>query len=174
MKGYPLGYEFIQGGDWPSVVEFMDWYMENGRPINFGDQEVFCTDDATAVCLFRRGQFQVELYLIHPNPLVQVHEHPGVDVIKMRIINDMAIPTGVLIDGNSHGDGMRLEGEGKGFPLLAFQHWKNSPPTTIASSWKGETAGPKHNALIKRFHPNAFNKPGYADITLEVQNEPNI
>lgn len=174
MKCYPLGSEFTEGGDWPSVVEFMDWYMENGRPINFGDQEVFCTDDATAVCLFRRGQFQVELYLIHPNPLVQAHEHPDVDVIKMRIFNDLAVASPALTNGNSHGDGMRLEAEKQGFPLLAFQHWKNGTPTTIASSWKGETAGPKHSALIKRFHPNALNKLNYADITREVQNESNI
>lgn len=130
--------------------------------------EIFCSDDATAVCLFRHGQFQVELYLVHPEPIVQVHEHPYVEVIKMTLMDDIAIAENVLHMGQSHGDGMRRKGDLKGFPLIAFQHWKKSAPTTVASAWKGKTVGPKHEALIKRFHPDALVLDGYADITKEM------
>jgi hypothetical protein len=64
---------------WEDVQSFSDWWMDNNMPIQFPlFPEVFLSDDATAICLFRNGQFQVELYLIHPQPIVPLHEHPGV------------------------------------------------------------------------------------------------
>ena len=71
----------------------------------------------------------------------------------------------VLYKGESHGAGIKLEAETKGFPLIAFQHWLDREPNTIASMWKGNTVGPKQDALIKRFNPDAYVKDGYADIT---------
>lgn len=133
--------------------------------------EVFLSDDATSVSIFRQGQFQVELYLIHPSPLVNSHEHPGVEVIKMRIYHDaqtnqpygrMSAP---LRRHEKHGEGMRLEGEGRGFILVAIQHWLDREPNTVAAMWKGRTVGPKHEALIRRFNPHAYIQNGYADIT---------
>lgn len=151
---------------WINVQSFCDWYIENGMPTRIpSDAEVFCSDDATAICLFRHGQFQVELYLVHPQPLVQLHEHPYVEVIKMSVVDGVAIAENVLHMGQSHGDGMRRKGDLKGFPLIAFQHWKFDKPTTVASAWKGKTVGVKHEALIKRFHPNSLILNGYADIT---------
>jgi hypothetical protein len=152
---------------WSGVESFLDWYMEKGMPLRFcGMQEVFMSDDATAVCLFRHGQFQVELYSIHPNPLVQMHEHPGVEVIKVRFTKETATGFPTLRKGQAHGAGFRLEGEEVGFPLLAVQHWVNGEtPTTVAAQWKGQTVGPLHENLIRRFHPNALVIDGYADIT---------
>jgi len=101
--------------------------------------------------------------------LVQAHEHPGVEVIKVR----MGIPghlafTPVLTDGKQHGAGMRLESELSGYPLIAIQHWKTREPITIAAMWKGPTAGPKHDALIRRFNPDCYLVNGYADITRKM------
>jgi hypothetical protein len=63
---------------------------------------------------------------------------------------------------------MKMEAETDGYPLVAFQHWLHSDPNTIASQWKGPTAGRKHEALIRKFHPNAYIVEGYADITRSV------
>jgi hypothetical protein len=164
MKNYTLPKIEIPD-TWINAQAFCDWYMDNGMPFRPPNNEVFLSDDATATCLFRHNQFQVELYLIHPTPLIQLHEHPNVEVIKLRLFKDDAIATDTLMMGQSHGDGMRSEANDKGFQLLAFQHWKKDKPTTIASAWKGKTVGPKHEALIKRFHPNALVLDGYADIT---------
>jgi len=152
---------------WENVESFCDWYVENNMPLRFPKiPEVFLSDDATAICLFRHGQFQVELYDIHPNPLVQLHEHPGVEVMKVRFQDDNAIVFSTLRKGQSHGAGFRLEGEEVGFPLMAVQHWVNGEkPTTVAAQWKGKTVGPLHEDLIRRFHPNALVINGYADIT---------
>lgn len=153
---------------WADVKEFADWWLAAGMPMLFPTRpEVFLSDDATAICLFRNGRFQVELYLIHPSPVVPEHEHPGVEVIKMRMglpNNKFGFST-VLYKGESHGAGIKLEAETKGFPLIAFQHWLDREPNTIASMWKGNTVGPKQDALIKRFNPDAYVKDGYADIT---------
>ncbi len=152
---------------WNNVEEFGRWWIKAGMPIMFPEgAEVFLSDDATAICLFRKGRFQVELYLIHPQPRVPVHEHPGVEVIKVRL-NSRKYPflSETLRDGNSHGSGIRSESEERGYPLLAIQHWTTREPTTVASMWKGETVGPKQEALIKRFNPDALVREGWADIT---------
>lgn len=152
---------------WADVKEFADWWMHAGMPIMFPpNPEVFMSDDATAVTLFRHGRFQVEMYLIHPNPKVPTHEHPGVEVIKMRLGNTKTpIMSNILKTGESHGAGLRMEAEKLGFPLVAFQHWLTRDPTTISSMWKGPTVGPLQEALIKRFNPDAYVVDGYADTT---------
>jgi hypothetical protein len=169
----------IETKQWNNVQDFADWYVENKLPLFIPvNAEVFCTDDATSICLFRSGQFQVELYLIHPTPKVPIHEHPGVEVIKMRMTESVQDSSGLieiqdnwitaaspLKDGQAHGEGMVMEAAIKGFPLFAVQHWKDKEPSTISSAWKGKTVGPKHEALIKRFNPNALVLEGYADIT---------
>jgi hypothetical protein len=152
---------------WTDVKEFADWWMAAGMPMIYPkDPEIFLSDDATAVSIFRHGRFQVELYLIHPNPKVPVHEHPGVEVIKMSMtVAKVPIMSNVLKDGESHGAGQRMAAEHIGFPLIAFQHWLTREPTTIASMWKGPTVGPLQEALIKRFNPDAYVVDGYADTT---------
>lgn len=152
---------------WTDVKDFADWWMAAGMPMIYPtNPEVFRSDDATAIAIFRHGRFQVELYLIHPHPKVPDHEHPGVEVIKMSMTHaKVPIMSNVLRDGESHGAGSRLEAEKIGFPLIAFQHWKTREPTTIASMWKGPTVGPLQEELIKRFNPDAYVVDGYADIT---------
>lgn len=154
-------------GDWKDVNEFAAWWLDAGMPIVFPkDPEVFLSDDATAVALFRHERFQVELYLIHPNPKVPVHEHPDVEVIKMSLTAEKGpIMSNVLKNGEWHGAGQRMAAEKIGFPLIAFQHWLTREPTTIASMWKGSTVGPLQEALIRRFNPDAYIVDGYADIT---------
>lgn len=173
MKQYDLK-PFTIPDSWESVSHFADWYMSLDMPIRFHENvEVFVSDDATSVCLFRHGQFQVELYLIYPTPLLQIHEHPNVEVIKMRLFNNNAGAAPTLHNGQAHGNGMRAEAEYYGFPLIAFQHWLKDKPSTVAASWKGETVGVKHEQLIKRFYPNAYIKNGYADITKTMGNQQN-
>jgi hypothetical protein len=156
---------------WADIQEFADWWMGARMPIMFPDQaEVFLSDDATATCLFRKGRFQVELYLIHPQPQVPIHEHPDVEVIKIRLGAGVPRASEVLRNGEAHGSGMKLEAEVRGFPLLAIQHWLTRDPTTIASMWKGKTAGPMQEKLIKRFNPDAYVVDGYADSSPNIVN----
>jgi hypothetical protein len=155
---------------WNDVEEFGHWWINAKTPYLYPKlPEVYLSDDATSIPVFRKGNFQVELYLIHPMPLVNEHEHPGVDVIKIR----MGIPghlavTPALRDGQAHGAGFRLESETTGYPLVAIQHWKTREPCTVAAMWKGSTVGPMHEALIRRFNPDCYIVDGYADITRKM------
>lgn len=164
---------------WDDVRAFAHWWCEAGMPFLPSDgAEVYLSDDATSLCIFRRGRFQVELYLIHPKPHLQSHEHPGVEVIKMRVEGTYSPASGSFVapptwgkmsetlrDGESHGNGASAYGQVLGFPLVAFQYWKDRDPCTVAAAWKGPTVGPMQEGLIRRFYPDAFIERGYADIT---------
>lgn len=168
----------ISPADVPSfatVAEFADWYVSAGSPTLFPEKskhEVFVTDDATASCLFRHGRFQVEMYLIHPNPVIPVHEHPGVQNIEIGqqewdSLCRADLERHVQGPGQSHGIGFRTRASHKGFVLFSAQMWDEGlEVTTIGARWKGHTAGPKHEALIRRFNPGCLVYPGYADVTL--------
>ncbi len=155
--------------EWKDVVEFTNWWNKAGMPILPPvNSEVFVTDDATAFCLFRNGQFQVELYLIHPNPMFDNHEHPGVEIIQMNTTGSYGSFSEILRDGDSHGNLLASRSQQKGLSLLTFEHWLKDEPSTAAAAWKGLTVGPKQEMLIRRFYPNAFIESGYADITKPV------
>lgn len=166
---------------WDSVYSFGQWWCDNGMPILLPTgYEVYLSDDATSVCLFRKGRFQVELYLIHPGPNLPIHEHPGVDVIKMRLntydenlqLVEKEIGSTTLLRNQSHGAGINFKDRNdtsvasQGFPLLAFQKWDEElEMTTVASRWKGKMVGPLQAGIVKRFNPNAFIEDDFIDVT---------
>ena len=176
----PNPLEGVELPAWKTVREFAKWWADSRCPIAPPAETVNLSDDATSFTLFRSGQFQVELYLIHPSPNLPTHGHPDVEVIKMRldtflaengrvtkVTNMEASPT--LRQGETHGAGRNFkEGSGldKGFGLLAFQKWKEGlTPTTVAARWKGATVGAKQEALIRKYTPEAVVRNGYADTT---------
>lgn len=169
---------------WDNVADFADWWIGNGQPIcPPKTPKVYCSDDAASVCLFRHGQFQVELYLIYPNPNLPVHEHPGVEVIEMRL-NEYSISDGRAVvvqqyrsadplqNGEAHGDGINFKQTGgmdTGFPLLAIQRWDEGlTPSTVASRWKGKPVGPKQAGLVRSHYPRALVTEGFVDVTYQV------
>ena len=166
--------------EWKTVQEFACWWTDRGCPIAPPAETVNLSDDATSFVFFRSGQFQVELYLIHPSPNLPVHEHPGVEVIKMRLDTFLATGSRVvktsreeasptLYQGQAHGVGTNFKEKGgldSGFGLLAFQKWRDGlNPTTVAARWKGQTVGPMQEKLILKHTPDAVVRDGYADTT---------
>ena len=158
------------------VVAFAEWYLRSGLPVLLPEKhEVFVSDDATASCLFRHGQFQFEMYLIHPNPVVPYHEHPGVSNIEIPSnfwsdVTPLLLRGFVQHAGQPHGESIRERAEHNGFLLFSAQMWDEGlDVSTIGARWKGHTAGPKHEALIRRFNPDCLLYPGYADVTKKVE-----
>lgn len=159
-----------------NVVEFAEWYLSSGMPVLLPEKhEVFVSDDATASCLFRHGQFQFEMYMIHPKPVIPQHEHPGVANIEIPsdlwgAVSKKMLQESVQFLGQSHGRSIRERAEHSGFLLFSAQMWDEGlEVSTIGARWKGHTAGPKHEALIKRFNPNCLVYPGYADVTKRAE-----
>lgn len=176
----PNPLEGVEIPEWESVKDFAKWWTVNGCPIAPPDETVHLSDDATSFCLFRSGQFQVELYLIHPSPNLPIHGHPDVEVIKMRL-DQFSVTDGRLVkeseekasttlfQGQTHGAGKNFKEHDDlnvGFGLLAFQKWKDGLKlTTVAARWKGSTVGHMQEALIRKHTPEAIVQNGYADTT---------
>ena len=50
--------------DWVTLEDFVNWYMESKIPIMIPwNAKVIRSDDAVAISIFRKGQYQVEFYL---------------------------------------------------------------------------------------------------------------
>ena len=157
------------------LLSFAQWYIESGTPIILPiKREVFISDDATSTTLFRHGRYQVEMYLIHPDPVIPEHEHPGVENIEFSYshyqdtnsVGEFDLENHLSKPGTTHGLSIRRRAQHDGFCLLSIQKWDEElEMSTIGSRWKGHTAGPKHEALIRRFNPDCLIYTGYADVT---------
>lgn len=144
---------------WPTLKEFAFWWIENKSIVVPFNAEIVCTDDATAICIYRYEQFQVELYLNHPGEPIKQHCHPGVQVIVLKLggggEGELAEDGGstlrfqvteTLEPGEYHGN----DEVSPGRAYLVFQYWdpKLGTPTSAAIQWKGQPAGPKHEKII--------------------------
>jgi hypothetical protein len=170
----------IRPENFSNVVDFAHWYISSGMPIcPPNDSNVFLSDDATSSCLYRSGRFQVEIYLIHQDPLIPIHEHPEVDNVELPVgsfdknISKEEIKKSLqLSGGRPHGESSKIRAKKSGFMLLSAQMWHgDGQMSTIASKWKGRTAGPKHEALIRKFNPDALIFSGYADTSSKQEKE---
>jgi hypothetical protein len=164
---------------WQTIEDFVDWYMQSGQPLMIPwNAEVIASDDATAICIFRKAPYQVELYLVHPSIVIPVHAHPEMESIVVsigggclgtRLDNGMSSIWGFKgnkIQGEQTHGGQGFGFSPKGYAMLTFQKWPEGVPLTSAAvHWKGDTAGPKQDAIIKKHHPQAVAIPGFADIT---------
>jgi hypothetical protein len=165
--------------DWDTLEDFVEWYMNTGKPICVPwDAPVIRTDDATAIQIFKHKRYMVEMYLIHPFKAIPTHCHPGMEVITVsigggKIMGDSALygtsykcglTSPKLLSGEYHG-GKPTE-NGLGFMILSFEKWiTDAPMISAAIQWKGDTAGPIHDNLIKFIYPDASIGPNKADIT---------
>ena len=159
---------------WNTVEEFAQWYEDNGFPIRPPQNDaIFRTNNASALVLFREGQFQVELYIGDPNSVTPEHSHPGVESIIMFISGEgtttvnkkeVADPrpyfnmvnedgTSILFKqklrirpSDSHG----LTSYNKGFAFYSMEKWPDDvQPTSVAAHWHGETTGNLHDAVVQ-------------------------
>ena len=144
---------------WNSLDEFIEWYMTSGMPFMMPvGSEVYRTENASSIIMFRQGRFQVELYVNDPLCKVEKHAHPGMDLIIIPIgrMDPDGWPhawgrtTELLKAGNTHGGNFNSP---KGTVFLTFQHWKEEVEMISASAnWLGPTVGPQHDALISKHY----------------------
>lgn len=165
--------------DWDTIEDFVNWYINARFPlIPPWDSEIIRSDDATALCMFRKGAYQVELYLEFPGMYIKRHSHPGVELVIMELgcggrgvkgelgASDMwGTVYKKLTPGSWHG-GEKTMALSEGVAILAFEKWHDpSKMTSAAIQWVGELHGPLQAELIKKHHKDAYVVDGYADIT---------
>lgn len=175
--------------DWDTLEDFVNWYCDQRMPMMIPwNANVIRSDDAVAICLFRKGNYQVEFYIEYPNMYIYKHSHPRMEVITMTMggggnwkptensttntSHVWGALTSKLTNGNYHG-GDSQGGTGNGFVILAFQRWENPEEMTSAAvQWKGQLQGDIQANLIKSYYSDSFIRDGYADITLKASDVP--
>jgi hypothetical protein len=142
---------------WDTLEEFVEWWMDSRMPWMIPeDSEVYITDNASSIILFRQDRYQVELYINFPLAIAPLHGHPGMELITMQIgrMNPIrwAYAGKKLISGKKHNANF---GSKKGTVFLTFEKWEPGIPMTSASvNWSGPTVGPMQEELIKKHHPD--------------------
>ena len=157
----------MRGNKWDALQEFKNWWMNNGCPIvpPF-ESPIHCTDIAYALCIYRSGRFQVELYVVKPNTETTKHSHPNIESISMYLTGTMSFAkengdyidlsalqkeaengTHVLLgtvaesnDGQVHS--LKVGPEGGAF--LIFEFWKDRDPVSVTVHWEGDLVGDQH------------------------------
>lgn len=169
---------------WDTLEDFVDWYMLEAKMPLFvpQDAEVVMSDDAVSISLFKKGSYQVELYLLYPDYDILEHCHPDLEVIIVDLGGcnfapkshfNTSVAWGLvgekLLPGNYHGNDNIREYGGVN---LAFQKWiDTSKQFSAASNWKGFIRGNEgHQAkLIRRINGNdVFINDEIADITKRI------
>lgn len=171
--------------DWDTLEDFVNWFMESKIPIMIPwNATVIRSDDAVAICIFRKGQYQVEFYLEYPEMYIRRHAHPRMEVITMDLGGGGMSPRNENNTSRVWGDAYTKLPAGEfhggdtgsilsnGFCTLAFQKWEDpTEMTSAAIQWKGEIQGPIQEELIKRNKKNVHILPDYADISLPDSTE---
>jgi hypothetical protein len=158
---------------WNTVEEFAGWYEKSGYPIRPPQTNaIFRTNNASALVLYREGQFQVELYIGDANSVTPEHSHPGVDsilvylsgegnstvnsVVPLNLVpffnkinpdgTSMLFKQAIRVDPkDTHG----LTTYNKGFAFYSIEKWQDGiEPTSVTIRWEGETTGDIHNKVL--------------------------
>ena len=149
------------------VMAFKDWWLANGHPIKPPFKlPIHCTDIAYALCLYRVGRFQVELYIVKPNTGSPLHSHPNIESVSMYLTGNISFSDAEgnyrdLTEFQVEGDlgthkllgAVAEENDGKmhalkvgpeGGAFLIFEYWKDRDPVSVTVHWEGELVGEQH------------------------------
>ena len=158
-----------------TVEQFKDWWIKSGRPFRPPFKNcIHTTDIAYSLCLYREGQYQVELYVCKPNTESPMHSHPNVESISMYLTGDLSFSDiqgkfadlsayqwprqdgshmllGKTADKNN-GTPHALKTGSRGGSFLIFEHWLKDNPSSVTTHWEGEYVGPMHAKTIEANH----------------------
>lgn len=142
--------------DYLPLENFINWFMS--MPFNWLApvvNEFYDYGKFVSIVLYRKDQFQVELFLGLPHTtLAEMHTHPNVDSYEMGLCGKInftcngergtdykeTIPLmqrtfSKVFANDKHG----AEPEG-GIAFLSFQYWKNGvKPTSVGHDWQDES-----------------------------------
>ena len=156
-----------------NVEQFRDWWLKAGRPFRPPFKNaIHTTDIAYALCLYREGRYQVEMYICKPNTQSPMHKHPGVESVSMYLAGHlefakdnsefadlsayqkpqangahMLLGKGVEVNDGTKDHALRIGSTGGAF--LIFEHWKDKDPVSVTTHWEGELVGQEHAKTIQ-------------------------
>lgn len=164
---------------WNTLEEFAKWYEDEGFPIRPPQHNsIFRTNNASALVLYREGQFQVELYIADEGQGTPEHAHPGVNSVIVFLagqgnttINGQTIadPSPFFDKVNADGTSVLFKQKlflnpndthglvtySQGFAFLSIEQWPEGvSPSSVTVHWSGETTGNIHNETIRKTKEN--------------------
>jgi hypothetical protein len=161
--------------DWNNLDEFSNWYRSSGYPIlPPADTKVYVGDITYSTVVFRKGRFQVELYMVAPNSTSGVHTHnhesrflhlagsmegyaddpndsirigkQGPSIMKDGVDPDFGMFSPSSKIGEMHG----LRTHEHGCVFFNFEMWpEDIEPTSALVQFVGPSTGPKHDEIKK-------------------------
>ena len=152
---------------------FARWYWDIARTMEVpGINSIHFMDNLTAITLYRKDQFQIELVLCSPNSEIPDHVHPNVDSFEIYMSGSIMFRNqGKLLIEKHEADAVNWNGfsarrstcirvrpedqhgatiGNAGGAFLSIQQWLNGvKPTTVGHDWSGNTLGPIHAKTVK-------------------------
>jgi mannose-6-phosphate isomerase-like protein (cupin superfamily) len=127
------------------LASFKDWWINN-RVLNTPTiLETNFNGSLSGVVLFRDGCYQVQLFIVKPDSVIEPHIHPNVDSFEVFIGGDIRFMCNdEWFEQNTIGDSIRVypnswhggEFGGKGGCFLSIQKWLNGvSPTSVGDDW---------------------------------------
>jgi len=146
-------------GDPDDLEEFMEWWMFH-KSIKPPTDALFFVPGICSIVLYRKGQFQVELFLAYPEQSVHRHKHPLTESYQITLAGDLSAMVNMTqVTEADHyymatmllpSDRWHKAATGKrGAAYLSIQKWlHNTPPTFLANSWQDQK---KATSLLQYF-----------------------
>ena len=125
------------------LTEFLEWWLEHKPTCPPAKNAIVQEGDLSGVVLYRKGQFQVELFIVKPNVTIVQHVHPNVDSYEVNLTGDIDF----YCDGVLHTSGkpVRVKTNSwhggyfgpQGGSFLSIQKWLNGiEPDFVGNDWK--------------------------------------
>ncbi|MEZ0259404.1 MAG: hypothetical protein ACAH80_00245 [Alphaproteobacteria bacterium] len=149
-------------------------YLKNAGPLGAVPFHgaVDRVENVTSLLMYRKGQFQVQMFIVPEGTIIPEHVHPNVDSIEIYVggnyrlshsgkftspESDICEDGGPLKMAKLRGYAIRVKphhlhggvfGKGGGV-FLSIQHWLNGvEPHCVARDYTGTTMGPDHKEKV--------------------------
>lgn len=156
------------------VEQFARWFLDSTPVIGAVPFHgaVTMIEDVTAILLYRRDQFQVQLFAVPEGVIIPEHRHPHVDTVQVYVggnimftlngrhnypQDELHMLDGPLACASKRGVAMRVRpdqvhgaivGAGGGV-FMAIQHWQGGiKPHCVGADYEGVAMGEKHRAAV--------------------------
>jgi len=156
------------------LESFKNWYLAQKPTIKFCvpfDNPLMFIDGISGLTLYRKNNFQVQLFICEPNINIPKHIHPNIDSFelflygmkfthseKTIIDSDMALKENneipfyyyqtIRVKPDDWHGGTSSKNGGA---FISIQHWlNNTKPTHVSDDWQGNVVGNKHKQQLER------------------------
>jgi hypothetical protein len=127
------------------LEEFLQWFLAKAPCIGMVPfhEAVGSVEGVTKILLYRRGEFQVQLFAVPPNYIIPEHIHPNVDSFEVYVGGQINFSHGGKFV-NTKWEDSKPDEYGLS-PFRGVQRWLNGvKPHCVASDYTGVVMGKDH------------------------------